>query len=420
MRTQSSLASGLPAVAPGFQKKNDRVAVLDVIKAFALFGIFVLHVIGPFSGWVEYLLPNQKQLLPTAEFDVWINKAVHILLAEKCRGAFSFLFGIAFYFQLQKAERQGVGFNFLFLKRLALLFICGIFHAYLLFAGDVLRYYAVCGLFLLLVYKWPPRRILILGTIFLTVLPVAFIVLTRYFPYGHLDFQKWQEVRNGFMGNSYLDLIKVNFFLDWRSQLHVHYKLQFLSVVLGQFLLGLWAGKERVFARVPHFRHKFLRLFWLGLTVGLLSFCFTYYLDRIDLFKEFRQLTGIAHDIFYLIGNQALILCYVCGLTLIFQMQKCQKILLVLAPTGRMSLSNYLLQSIIGALIFYGVGLGYFGRFGPTFSIPLTVVLFSGQVLFSRYWLRQFELGPVEMIFRSVLNWNGQLKSQEPAIKTAS
>lgn len=417
MNTQSSSDLGLPANGPGSRKKHERVVVLDVIKAFALFGIFVLHVIGPFSGWVEYLLPNQKQLLPTALYDVWIYKGIYVFLAEKCRGSFSFLFGIAFCFQLQKAQRQDIGFKFLFLKRLALIFTCGIFHAYLLFAGDVLRYYAICGLCLLLVYKWPPGRILILGIMLLTVLPFACIVLTQFFPFGYMDFEKWQEVRNGFISNSYLDLIKVNFFLDWRSQSHLYYKLQFLSVIMGQFLLGLWAGKKQVFARMAELQPQFLRLFRFGFIVWLLSFCISFYVGRTDLIKEFRQLAGIAQDFFFLTGNLGLIMCYVCGLTLAFQKQKFRKILLILAPTGRMSLSNYLLQSIIGALIFYGIGLGYFGRFGPTLSIPLTVVLFGGQVLFSRYWLRRFELGPLEWMLRTVLSWNGELKGPSPAVK---
>jgi uncharacterized protein len=415
MVTLTNSTSRVLTIAPGSQK--DRLEILDVIKALSLFGIFVLHVIGPFSGWVEYLLPNQKELLPTAVYDVWLNKAIHILLAEKCRGAFSFLFGIAFYFQLQKAERLGLGFNYLFIKRLTILFICGIFHAYLLFAGDVLRYYAICGLFLLLVYKCTPKQILILGTILLTVLPATFIGLTQYFPYTHLDYQKWQEVRNGFMSNSYLDLIKVNFFLDWRSQLHVYYKLQFLSVILGQFLLGLWAGKKKVFSRVKDFHNNFVRLFWLALSIVSVCFCFTYYLDKIEIFTAYRVWAGIAHDIFYLIGNQALVLWYVCGVTLLFQKPKWQQMFLILAPTGRMSLSNYLLQSVIGALIFYGVGLGNFGQVGPTISIPLTVLLFGGQVLFSRYWLRRFGLGPFEWLFRAILNWNVPLKAQNETVK---
>jgi uncharacterized protein len=398
-------------------KKQERLEVLDVIKAFALLGIFVLHVIGPFSGWAEYMLPDQKQLLPTAVFDVWINTGIHVLLAEKCRGAFSFLFGLAFYYQLQKAERQGAGFTGHFLKRLTFLFICGIFHAYLLFAGDVLRYYAICGLFLLLVYKWPPRRILVLGITLLTVLPATFIVLSHHFPYSNLNFEKWQEVRNGFMSNSYIDLIKVNFFLDWRSQLHVYYKLQFLSVVLGQFLLGLWAAKKKVFSLVPHYQAKFTSLFWVGLVIGILSFCITFSIDKVDFFRPYPELTEIADSFFFLVGNQALVLCYICGLTLLFQKISWRKYLLIIAPTGRMSLTNYLLQSVIGAVVFYGVGLGHFGRLGPTISIPLTVVLFGGQVFFSRYWLRRFELGPFEWLFRTVLQWNGQIKTHNTVVK---
>lgn len=420
MHTRSDGVSLLPLAPEKVRDKNARIEILDVIKALALFGIFVLHVIGPFSGWQEYLLPEQKQQLATAEYDLWIYKAAHLLLTGKCRGVFSFLFGLAFYFQLQQAVRQGGDFRTKFLKRLALLFCFGLLHAYLLFAGDVLRYYAFCGLFLLLVYQWPARRILVAGILCLTLLPAVFIVLTSFFPFGSLDFQKWQEVRDGFTGNSYVNLIKVNFFLDWRSQLHVFYKGRFVGVLLGQLLLGLWAGKICLFLRLKEFQRVFVLLFFAAMGLAGCCYSITYSLDKVAAWQGYPQLLAIADNFFFMIGNQALIVGYICGITCLFQIPFCRPLLACLAPAGRMSLSNYLLQSVIGALVFYGVGLGHFGRLGPAWSIPLSLVIFAGQVFFSHYWLRHFGLGPFEWLFRLILAWQGPEQNHQRAGKVPS
>jgi uncharacterized protein len=401
--------------------KKEKVEILSIIKGIALFGIFILHVIGPFSGWLEFLSPEQKAMLPTAATDSLMGKAASILMAEKWPGVFSFLFGITFYYQLQKAERQGGGFNHQFLKRLFFLFAAGLVHAYFFFSGDVLRNYAFCGLFLLVVYKWPAKRIFIQGIIFLLVLPVIFMCLASFFPSGEMiDPRDWKEIRNGFMGYYYIDLIKSNIFMDLKLQSQVFIRLQFLSVMMGQFLLGYWAGKAKVFSRIDALQSKFVWMFWICLTISLIILGFTYAVSQIEVSTALFQVAEAANKVFTLIGNQAMLACYVCGITLAFKNRAFRKGLLLFAPVGRMSLSIYLLQSIIGAYIFYGVGLGYFGKIGPTFSIPLAVLLFGCQVLFSHYWLGRFKLGPFEWLFQYALNWNPKVNILDTPVKAAS
>ena len=394
--------------------------MLNIMKGIALLGIFILQVIGPFSGWLDFLSPEQKAALPTAAADSLWGTAAGILLTEKCLGIFSFLIGITFYYQMQKAERQESQYNHQFLKRLAILFVAGLVHAYLLSSADVLRNYAFCGLFLLVVYKWPAKRIFIQGVIFLLVLPAVFMFLSSSFPAGEIGSREMQEIRNGFMGITYLDLIKSNIIMDMHLQSQVFLRLQDLSVMLGQFLLGFWAGKRNVFSRLDAIQHKFVWVFWLCLSVVALKSGFAYFISQVGVSNALFQVVQAADKAFALLATQAMTGCYVCGITLVLKNQAFRKALLWLSPVGRMSLSVYLLQSIIGAYVFYGVGLGYFGKTGPAISIPVAVLLFGCQVLFSHYWLARFKFGPFEWLTRFAINWAPKEKSLASPVKVVS
>jgi uncharacterized protein len=93
---------------------------------------------------------------------------------------------------------------------------------------------------------------------------------------------------------------------------------------------------------------------------------------------------------------------YVSGITLLFQRDAWRRRLSVLAPVGRMALSNYLLQSVMGALIFYGYGLGLMGKLGSAAYLLAAVALFALQIVVSRLWLSRFCFGPAEWLTRSL------------------
>jgi uncharacterized protein len=93
---------------------------------------------------------------------------------------------------------------------------------------------------------------------------------------------------------------------------------------------------------------------------------------------------------------------YVSGITLLFQREAWRRALLALAPVGRMALTNYLLQSVIGVLVFYGYGLGIMGKLGSAAQLAVAAGIFALQMIFSRLWLSRFRFGPVEWVTRSL------------------
>ncbi len=110
----------------------------------------------------------------------------------------------------------------------------------------------------------------------------------------------------------------------------------------------------------------------------------------------------VGHEALWRIGVLALALAYVCGVVLLFRRAAWRRALYVFAPVGRMALTNYLGQSAVCVLLFFGWGLGWYGRVGPTASFGLTTVVFIAQAAFSSWWLRRFRFGPAEWAWRSL------------------
>jgi uncharacterized protein len=98
--------------------------------------------------------------------DKVLNFLFHLLIEKKFITIFSMLFGFGFYVQLKRAEEKGVDFKSYFLKRMTILLLIGCVHAYVFWFGDIIRDYAICGMFLLIVYKWKPKRVLIVAIVF--------------------------------------------------------------------------------------------------------------------------------------------------------------------------------------------------------------------------------------------------------------
>src|SRR6056297_169264 len=133
---------------------KSRIEVVDVLRGFALFGVLIANV--PFSG--ESFLAGS--------FDVEIAFLYDFLISKKFITIFSILFGFGFYIQMSRAEKKGINFQSYFLKRMALLFLIGAVHCFLLWNGDIIMSYAFGGVFLLFLRKWSVKKLLVLAIVF--------------------------------------------------------------------------------------------------------------------------------------------------------------------------------------------------------------------------------------------------------------
>ncbi len=174
------------------------------------------------------------------------------------------------------------------------------------------------------------------------------------------------------------------------------------------FLLGLYAGRRRIFDSVSNNRKFIKKVMCWGLIFGLTVETF-YTVWLVLLRNDFNPGFSFAfHRLMGELGKHSLALGYIAALTLLLQRGVWKKKLAPLASVGQMALTNYLLQSVVFVLLFFGYGLGWFGKVGAFGGLLLALLLFALQIVFSRWWLRHFRFGPFEWLWRSLTYWKFQ------------
>lgn len=187
-----------------------------------------------------------------------------------------------------------------------------------------------------------------------------------------------------------------SFTTDYRRWLHADFAI---------FLLGLYAGRRRIFHDIGAHRPFIRKVMWLGLAFGLAAVAFAFRelvpgvasSDQLASFVP-RGRAGIGGNL----GSAALGLAYIAALTLLLERNGWQQTLRPLAAVGRMALTNYLMQSVAFMLLFFGYGLGWFGQTGAFYGLILASALFALQIVASRWWLRRLRFGPVEWLWRTL------------------
>ncbi len=410
--TVAATATSPPARA-GSVAAGERIATIDVLRGFALFGILLVNM-------RLFSQPIYNQALDPPAFPGALDHAVAWLIAWLAEGKFyslfSLLFGYGLTLQLGRAEARGVRFVPLYLRRLLVLFLIGLAHAILLWTGDILVTYAVLGPFLLLFTERKPRTLLIwagvclLFVIVLNALLVGTLALGRILPGGAAEIDRTlAESAAGYRASA--DAATRAFRSgDFRAM--TVQRLRDLGVIYGSlplfapsvfamFLVGMYAGKRAILGRVGEhlpLLHRTLR--WgLGVGLGLNLVYASLNLVVNPTVPSAGQLVAVVAQT---VGAPALCLGYAAALTLLLRQPRWGRRLAPLVAVGRLALSNYLLQTVICTTIFYGYGLGLYGRVGPAPGFLLSIAIYLVQLPLSVWWLRRFRFGPVEWLWRSL------------------
>jgi uncharacterized protein len=385
------------AFAPSSGK--ERISLMDALRGLALLGIITANL-PSFSGYV-HLSPEARQALPTFALDWLIDPLLHILIASKFSTIFSMLFGVGFAMQLEKARAQGVVFRPYFAKRMLLLLTLAVLHAYLLWFGDILRYYALAGLSLLLVAHWTEKKILLAGLVLAGVVtPVFFILIEAvwYFPPVPGDLS-WQEIVNAFRQGTYGQVLAANWQLDEVRNFWQGTPVTIASTT-GKVLIGFWMGKKGLFRQPEQHRPLLRRWFWGGLLLGLPSSVAYWAIKTGHLHLDSLWLVGLP---FVVAGGMILhSLFYISVFVQAWGGGRGFSWLKTFVPVGKMALTNYLMQTTVGLFLFYGYmpGPHLMGQVGPASLLLLGGLIFALQVLFSHWWLRSYAQGPVEWLWR--------------------
>ena len=414
-----------PALAPVLDQ--ERLLNLDVLRAFALLGVVVANVWLWFSG-IAFRFPAYRDQLQQLSLDTVVFVAIAVLVSGKAMSTFSFLFGLGFAVQMSRAQARGRSIVPVYLRRLTVLLLIGAAHMFLFWYGDILTTYAVLGFALVLFRKRADRTLLVWAAILLLAVPLLmgglpWILSATGSPMPPPNVteiaQRHANTLAVFQGGSYGEIVRENALQA--SQFYAGRKAPWVLYILGIFLLGLYAGRRRMFEQVDEHRQLFRRLAAWGIAIGLgASIVSAVVQQRVPpsaMFADPRLI--LVMMLLFLLGTVPLAAGYVSTVVLLLQRPEWNSRLSFLAPVGRMALTNYLSQTLIMLTIFYPVGGGLIGRTGPTVGLLIALAVFALQIVWSRAWLSHFQFGPMEWLWRSLTYGTLQpmrIKAREPVV----
>ena len=391
---------------------SDRIPLLDVLRGFALFGVLLANIFWSFSGFT-FVSPERGFELTASPMDSVAFYFIRFFVDKKFILLFSLLFGIGFAVQVMRAEEKGGNIAVFYSRRQLILFFIGVVHLLLLWHGDVLHVYALCGLFLIPFVRSKGRTLLLSAAvvsvvaILLMVMALGLQALASSMLGPESGDTTLRETRRqisdqvlaAFANGGYADI------LQWNAKIYFSGLVGLLYIfplTAGRFLLGFYAGRRRLLHDVAANLTLLRKLFWWSLPIGLVSsglFVVGTEMLRADIIAPtsvWRILLIVPTEI----SSLALCVFYVATLTLLYQRSTWQRRLSVLAPLGRMALTNYLMQTVLCLVIFYGGGL--IGRTGPATCVLIALVIYTAQVMLSTLWLKRFRMGPVEWLWRTM------------------
>ncbi len=404
---------------------NERIEVVDVLRAFALFGIMVTH-----SG-MEFLAgPDPYPTFGLVHaFDPAVKQIVALLTTGKFFMIFSFLFGLSFAIQIDNAARKGAAFAGRFAWRLTVLLLIGIAHS-LFFSGDILVIYALLGFLLIPMRNVRTKTMLWVSAVLVLNIPLVLILMavvngpppgpeqqaaaaesTRQFA------EMAQQLYDAKRGGTLAELLQANAGLGALMKFGYVVISGRLWVTFACFLLGMCAWRAGLFVDTPENRARMRRILTVGGAIALVGSL---------LVLQFPAITGVPESgtgVFAVfvagVQNASLAAFLIAGVSLLYWRAPDRGPLPALAPMGRMGLTTYLMQTLFGAIVFYGVGFGLIGQLGVGLGVLVGLLCCVFQVFFSRAWLRHFTMGPFEWLWRSLTYFKLQPLSRRAVVTAA-
>lgn len=381
-------------VRPG---SDARLEVVDVVRGFALMALFLVHMIESYE--LDWFKPQPGPIRDT----------VYLLFMGKSFSLLALCFGFSFFILMDRAARRGSDFSLRFAWRLLILQAIGFLHA-LVYRGDIIQLLAGMGLLLLIAHRVRDNRVLagVAALCFLSPLLLAQL-------FGAMAGAEWAlqppnhwvdpAVETYVRSGTLAEHLRINL---WEGQLP---KWWFMlesgrvSQILGLYLVGMILGRTGFFARLD----EFARARAIGLAIAAAAALFLYFF-RDDLSRWFaaqgyaqaaaRPFNALLGSWFELSGMTVWLLL-LCALW----QGPARSLLRPLAGAGRLTLSFYLLQSLVFVPIFYGFGLGLWDDWSQATRLTVGLVAIGVQLWAAAIWLRHFRYGPVEWVWRALTYW---------------
>ncbi len=387
---------------------EDRLHLMDALRGFALLGILLMNI-EFFNRSVHDYMSGIDTSPGAAGMAAWI---VYVFVQGKFWVLFSLLFGMGFALMQDRLEGTGRPFGRLYFRRTLALMAFGLLHIVLLWPGDILFAYSITALVLMAFLKVRGVAVLITGMGLYFAVAALWVLLGAALGFMPEDAKAGMaeemskelslaiESDRIYATGGYLEISL------HRAQEYFTVMLQTVlmfqvPMALGVFLLGAWLLRSgRIQNAGAHLRFWTLTLL-LG---GLVGAFFVHSSLSVGVNFDLRTQMGdalLAAGLMAL-GSLPLSMAYLAAFVLLSQTGLGARVLGLLAPAGRMALTNYLLQSLVCSLLFYGYGLGWYGEVDRWGQVQIALLIFAAQVALSPLWLRHFRYGPLEWFWRGL------------------
>jgi uncharacterized protein len=358
---------------------SHRVGAIDALRGLALFGVLAINL------ETEFRVSIFRQFLPQAPdqtLNGFIDAALALFVDLKAFALFSFLFGVGLAIQFDRLG-PSTRRTRLLVRRLLALLLFGLIHLVLIWNGDILTEYALAG-FVVLPFLLAPRWLVAISAAivlsFYVMQPVLPPLVT--FPDRAILVALVRTANQTYANGSFAEVLALRV-QELPAFLPLH--LSVFPRTIGLFLVGIVCWRSGLFGEAAG-RHRNLltAVGFLAVTSGLL------------LARSVHPSADLASPIILAAGYAALVIA-------IEQTSIGATLLRFAEPVGRMAFTNYIMQSLVLGFIFYGYGLGLFGRLSSAVGLLLTVMIYAAQVVVSRLWLTRFAYGPIEWLWRALM-----------------
>jgi len=392
---------------------SERIISLDILRGFAILGILIMNIQSMSMIGAAYINPTAYGDFTGINKIVWIIS--HVLADSKFMSIFSILFGAGVILFTDRLKAKGVKSLNIHYRRTFWLLIIGLLHAYVLWYGDILVAYALSALWIILLRKKKPKTLFIVGAIIFSIGSILYFLTGISIPYMPEEaitgmMESWlpdtktiaaeiNAYRSDFLTQMdtripesiWMQTYLFFYFIGWRAS--------------GLMLIGMGLYKSEILSA------KKTNRFYLKMT--LIGLIFGFALILIGLYKNFENNFSLEYSFF--LGSQfnywgsvLVALGYIGLIILLIKSFKKGWLANSLKAVGQTALSNYLIQSILGTFIFYGHGLGLYGKVERWQQILIVIGIWILQLIISPIWLKYFKFGPFEWLWRSLTYWKIQ------------
>ncbi|UII25406.1 DUF418 domain-containing protein [Fulvivirga maritima] len=382
---------------------SKRFHVVDALRGFAIISIMLLHNIEHFDFY------HTPESLPAwmVKIDSVIWDTLFFLFGGKSFAIFALLFGLTFFIQINNQQKKGNDFRPRFAWRMFLLLIFGIINS-AFFQGDILMIYAVIGLFMIPLAKLKSQVLVVIAAILLLQpLELFQLVIAIQNPDMELanptSWTYFGKMSGYITDDSLWTTLKGNLFNGRRAVLLWNYENGRYFQILALFIIGYLMGRKNRFEWNADNKRYWLNMLLISALLFMPLFVITKNMEGLFTSAAIRaSLVQITQPW----TNLAFMFSMVSLFILLFHSKLFHKLLNIITPIGKMSLTNYVLQSIIGSFIYYGFGLGLYEHTGATYSLIIGIVLSVVFIIFCSYWDNRHKHGPLEALWHK-LTWIG-------------